>query len=210
MLSTFKVALVLGAHTDDCEFGCGGTIARLREAGVVVHHVVFSRCVESLPDGAPPETLVLEAQDAAKILDTELYIEDHPVRRLPSLRQEILEYLVEFQRRVEPQLVLMPSVRDIHQDHKTVAEEGVRAFQRHANVWSYEIFWNTPEFSCDLFVSLHRRHLNKKLRAIACYESQKDRYYAKPDLIEAQARMRGTQIGVPYAETFEVVRGIVR
>jgi len=210
MLGTFKLALVVGAHTDDGEFGCGGTIARLREAGVIVHHVVFSRCIESLPPDAPPDTLVLEAQDAARILDTELYIEDHPVRQLPAWRQAILEYLVEFQRRVQPQLVLIPSVRDIHQDHKTVAEEGVRAFHRHANVWSYEIFWNTPEFTCDLFVSLHRRHLNRKLRAIACYESQKDRYYAKPELIEAQARMRGTQIGVPYAEAFEVVRGIVR
>ena len=57
-----KRALVLAPHTDDGEFGCGGTMARLVEGGCEVRYVAFSIATRSLPDGFPPDTLAREVR----------------------------------------------------------------------------------------------------------------------------------------------------
>jgi LmbE family N-acetylglucosaminyl deacetylase len=56
--------LVLAPHTDDGEFGCGGTMARLVEAGADVRYVAFSIATRSLPEGFPPDTLAREVREA--------------------------------------------------------------------------------------------------------------------------------------------------
>ncbi len=57
MIEAWKRVLVLAPHTDDGEFGCGGTMARLVEAGAEVRYVAFSIATKSLPPGFPPDTL---------------------------------------------------------------------------------------------------------------------------------------------------------
>ena len=56
--------LVLAPHTDDGEFGCGGTMARLVEGGAEVRYVAFSIATKSLPEGFPPDTLAREVREA--------------------------------------------------------------------------------------------------------------------------------------------------
>src|SRR3972149_4211595 len=64
MLSAAQRVLVLAPHTDDGEFGCGGTMARLLDAGVDVRYVAFSIATKSLPPGFPPDTLAREVREA--------------------------------------------------------------------------------------------------------------------------------------------------
>ena len=64
MITTWKRALVLAPHTDDGEFGCGGTAARLVEEGCVVRYVAFSIATRSLPEGFAPDTLAREVREA--------------------------------------------------------------------------------------------------------------------------------------------------
>ena len=64
MIEQWKRALVLAPHTDDGEFGCGGTMARLVEAGCDVRYVAFSIATRSLPPGFPPDTLAREVAEA--------------------------------------------------------------------------------------------------------------------------------------------------
>ena len=64
MIEAWKRVLVLAPHTDDGEFGCGGTMARLVEAGVEVHYHAFSIATRSLPEGFPPDTLAREVREA--------------------------------------------------------------------------------------------------------------------------------------------------
>ena len=64
MLEGWKRALVLAPHTDDGEFGCGGTMARLVEGGCEVRYVAFSIATRSLPEGFPPDTLAREMREA--------------------------------------------------------------------------------------------------------------------------------------------------
>ena len=64
MIDSWTRALVLAPHTDDGEFGCGGTMARLVEAEIDVRYVAFSIATKSLPYGFPPDTLAREVRAA--------------------------------------------------------------------------------------------------------------------------------------------------
>jgi N-acetylglucosamine malate deacetylase 1 len=204
-------ALVLAPHTDDGEFGCGGTMARLVEQGVDVRYVAFSIAVKSLPEGFPPDTLAREVREATMELgipEANLTVHDFEVRTFPTVRQDILEILVEASARLEPDLVLMPSLGDIHQDHETIAREGMRAFKR-TTLLGYEIPWNCFEFRQQAYVSLEPHHLDRKVAALRRYESQQHRNYANEEYIRNVARTRGIESGRELAEVFEVYRWIL-
>lgn len=204
--------LVLAPHTDDGELGCGGSIARFIEEGASIYYVAFSTASASLPEGMPPNTLERELREAAEILaipEDNLIIFDYEVRKLNYVRQDILEHLVEIRGEVKPDIVFMPSPSDLHQDHTTVAMEGLRAFKGTTSL-AYELPWNNITFTSQAFIPLEERHIMKKVKAIKAYRSQKSRDYTSEEAIRAQAKMRGIQIGVKFAECFEVLRWIVR
>jgi LmbE family N-acetylglucosaminyl deacetylase len=212
MLAQRRTVLVLAPHTDDGEFGCGATIARLVEEGSDLHYVAFSDCRESLPAGWAPDTLVREVTAATRVLgiaETNLRVHSFPVRNFFHHRQAILELLVQLQRELDPDLVFLPSSNDLHQDHLVVAQEGLRAFKR-TTLLAYEIPWNNLQFHNEMFILLEERHVRKKVDALGCYESQKSRSYATEENIRAQVTLRGCQIGARYAEVFEVVRAVMR
>ena len=99
-------------------------------------------------------------------------------------------------------------MHDLHQDHSTIAMEGLRAFKR-TTILSYELPWNNLNFSTQGFVIVSEAHLKKKTTALSCYESQHHRYYMSEEFIKSLAITRGTQIGQKYAEAFEVVRWMI-
>jgi LmbE family N-acetylglucosaminyl deacetylase len=208
MIEAWRRVLVLAPHTDDGEFGCGGTMARLVEAGVEVRYVAFSIATKSLPEGFPPDTLAREVREATLELGIggeQLVVHDFEVRTFPEHRQEILELLIELWNEWRPDAVLQPSIGDIHQDHQVVAAEGLRAFKR-TTVLGYEIPWNSFNFSYQAFVALERHHVERKVAALACYRSQQHRNYANPEYIWNLARTRGINVGREHAEAFEVYR----
>ena len=103
----------------------------------------------------------------------------------------------------------MPSSHDLHQDHYTIAMEGLRAF-KFTSILGYEVPWNNITFETSSFVYLEERHIEKKLASLQCYRSQIGRKYANSEYIKGLARTRGVQIGVDYAETFDVKRWIIK
>jgi LmbE family N-acetylglucosaminyl deacetylase len=210
MLFGSSRALVLGAHTDD-EFGCAGLIARLIETGTEVHYACFSACEESVPEGFDEDVLKREVLDAIAVLgipQEQFYLYDFRVRHFPANRQAILEELVALRRRIEPDLVILPSSSDIHQDHGVVAAEGVRAF-KHSTVLGYELPMNTISFQHACFVRLEPRHVEIKIRHAAAYVSQQHRTYMSASFLASLAAVRGVQMNAPAAEAFEVVRMVV-
>ena len=204
--------LALSPHTDDVELGAGGTIAKWIEAGKEVFYVAFSIAAKSVVKGLPKNILENECKQATKvlgILENRLSIYKFTARDFPKSRQEILELLIDLRDKLQPDLVLLPSLKDTHQDHHTVAEEGIRAF-KHTNILAYELPWNLFDFEPSLFTILQGRNLDKKVEAIKCYQSQKHRNYASEEFLYGLARVRGVQINAQYAEAFEVVRWIIR
>jgi N-acetylglucosamine malate deacetylase 1 len=208
MLSAFKNVLVLAPHTDDGEFGCGGTIAKLVELGATIHYIAFSTCEESVPEGFPKDILVHEVKKATAVLGVlpqNLHILNYKVRYFNYHRQEILEDIIKLGNQIKPDVVFIPSVNDIHQDHSTIAMEGLRAFKK-TNILSYELAWNNISFNHAYFIRLEERHITTKIAALAQYESQMHRPYASKRFLESLALTKGIQIGGEYAEVFEVVR----
>jgi len=207
----FERILVLSPHTDDGELGCGGSIARFVEEGKEVFYVALSSCEKSVPLGCPKDILRKEVKKATEILGIKrenLMILNFEVREFPRSRQEILDALIDVRRMVEPDMVLTPSSYDTHQDHKVTREETLRAFKE-CTILGYEQPWNNITFDTIAFVILDERHVEKKIRALKSYESQKDRAYFSEDFVRSLARTRGIQINAKYAEAFEVIRWII-
>lgn len=207
-----KNILILGPHTDDGEFGCGGTIAKFIEEKKNVYYATFSCAEESVPKGLPKDILLKEVRASSKILgikDDNLLIYRYPVRKFAHFRQEILDDLVKLNREIKPDLVLMPSDYDLHQDHYTIAMEGLRAF-KFTSILGYEMPWNNIRFTTNSFVHLAKRHVNIKLESVKCYRSQTGRKYANEEFIKGLAKTRGVQIGVDFAEAFTVQRWIIK
>jgi len=199
MKRTNKV-LLLAPHTDDGELGCGGTLARMVMAGHQVKYVAFC---------APQKNLERELERAMGILGIDDFsILDHKIRNFDRQRQDILDMLVGLNEDYVPDLVLLPSVHDMHQDHTVVYNEGLRAFRK-TSILSYELPWNHLTFNTQAFIPLRVEHMKKKLQALKCYYTQRDRDYMAKDSIRSTARARGMQIGTKYAECFEVVRWIM-
>lgn len=209
---SFKRILALAPHTDDVELGAGGTVAKWIEEGKEIFYVAFSVAEKSVPLGLPKDILENEVKQATKVLgiaEENLIIYKFEVRTFPNFRQDILEILVDLREKLKPELVLLPSLNDVHQDHHVIAEEGIRAF-KNTTILGYEQPWNLLSFTSQLFVALGKRHLDKKVQAIGCYQSQKHRRYAHEEILFGLARTRGVQVDCDYAEAFEVVRWIIK
>ncbi len=208
MIGGWERALVLAPHTDDGEFGCGGTMARLVEQGVDVRYHAFSIATRSLPEGFPPDTLAREVRAATAELgipDENLTVYDFDVRTFPDHRQEILELLVGIWEDWKPDVVFQPSLHDFHQDHQTVAQEGLRAFKR-TTVLGYEIPWNNFDFAYQAYIALEERHVERKAAALAQYASQQHRRYSDPEYARSLARIHGINVNREFAEVFHVYR----
>jgi N-acetylglucosamine malate deacetylase 1 len=212
LLQNIKTVLVLAPHTDDGEFGCGATIARLVEEGAEVYYVAFSACEQSVLPQFPSDILITEVKEATAVLGIKpenLILKQYDVRTFNFRRQEILDDIIKLKALIKPDLVFVPSVNDIHQDHATIASEAVRAF-KFTTVLCYELPWNNFNFTTTCFFKLTEEHLTTKIKALSAYKSQAHRPYANEEFIRALARTRGVQVDTRYAEVFEVVRWIIR
>ena len=201
----------MAPHTDDGELGCGASIARFVEEGADVFYAAFSTADQSLPDGLPQGILAQELRAATVVLGIpkdNVLVYDFEVRKLNYVRQEILECLVRLREDIRPDLVLMPCPHDVHQDHSTVAAEGLRAFKK-VSILGYELPWNTIEFNAQAFVGVTSAQVETKVSALGAYGSQAGKDYMQADFIRGWARMRGVQIGAQLAEAFEVIRWVI-
>jgi len=211
MLNNFKTVYVLAPHIDDGELGAGGTISKLIEAGADVYYFAFSTAETSVPKGFPKDILkteVISATAKLGIKQENVIIYNYEVRKLNYARQEILENLMKHKKILKPDLVLMPSLNDIHQDHSTIAQEGLRAF-KNCTILGYELIWNNLSFDTTSFVKLEKKHIQAKSDSLKEYKSQRERDYMSEDFIFSLARTRGVQIGSRYAESFGVIRWVM-
>jgi N-acetylglucosamine malate deacetylase 1 len=205
-----KKILVISPHTDDGELGCGGSIAKFIEDGDIVEYIAISCCEKSVPPEYPRDILSREVKKATRSLGIKNpVLFSFEVREFPKYRQEILDALIRMRNKFQPDIVFTPSRYDTHQDHKTTVEETMRAFKK-CTLLGYEQPWNNITFNTLAFIPLKETHIQKKIDALSCYQTQKDRSYLNPDFIRGLALTRGTQIEEKYAEAFEVIKWVIR
>ena len=204
--------LVLAPHTDDGELGCGATVANLLTKGAIVKYCAFSIAEDSVPSGLASDILDTECRRATARLglsSEDVEILRFPVRNFPAFRQDILDKLISLRSSFSPSLVFCPSSNDVHQDHKVIYEETLRAFKR-SSILGYEFMWNNFTINSTFFSVVTKEDLDTKVAALSMYESQSHRIYTQSDIIRSQANLRGLQVMEEFAEAFEVIRWVTR
>lgn len=194
----FKRVLALSAHTDDVELVAGGTLAKLIEKGCNVSHIAFASVEESREE-CIKSMAVLGIDDYRILGFRPLYF--------PDQRQEIQQFLYDYNEKNKVDLVLTPSRNDLHQDHQVLTLEALRAF-KNSTILGYIQPWNHIAIYENCFIKIEERHLEKKIKALWKYKSQFERgkKYFNKKYLESLAITSGMKIGCEYAEVFEVIK----
>jgi LmbE family N-acetylglucosaminyl deacetylase len=199
------VILAVGAHPDDIELGCGGTISAASKLGNKVIAVFLSKGEQS----GNPEVRPKESIEALSLLGVnEVYFGDFPDTEIPCSRQAI-DFLEAFFVANKPETILTHTINDIHQDHRQVGWLSVSAFRNAPRLLAYETPRVTPAFSPTYFVDI-TNCVTDKWSALKCHFSQKTKRYITYESMVNLASFRGSQVNLPAAEAFEVVRYVER
>jgi LmbE family N-acetylglucosaminyl deacetylase len=200
-----EVILAVGAHPDDIELGCGGTLSVASKLGKRVIAVFLSKGEHS----GHPEIRPKESMEALSTLGVkEVYFGDFPDSEIPCSRQAI-DFLEAFYMENKPETILTHTVNDIHQDHRQVGWLSVSAFRNAPILLAYETPRVTQSFSPTYFVDISRC-VNDKWTALKCHYSQKTKRYITYESMVNLASFRGSQVSLPAAEAYEVVRYVER
>jgi LmbE family N-acetylglucosaminyl deacetylase len=194
--------LALGAHADDIEIGCGGTVLRLlaEHPNLTVDWVVLSGDGERAAEAAESAAAFLQGAAAARIA-----VERFRDGFFPYTGAEVKEYFEGLKSRVSPDLVLTHRLDDRHQDHRLVAELTWNTFRDHL-ILEYEI----PKYEGDLgqpnlFVPLERAHCERKVELLLKhFFSQAGRDWFSDQTFWSLLRLRGLESRAPstFAEAF--------
>jgi LmbE family N-acetylglucosaminyl deacetylase len=204
--------LALGAHADDLEIGCGGTLMRLADEGRLarVVWVVFSADGERADEARSGARAIVSGGSGASdgMTGVPLEIAIHAFRDgyFPSQAAALKDEFERLKVRETPDLVLAPLLDDRHQDHRLVAELAWNTFRDHVIV-EYEL----PKYEGDLaprnlFVPLPDGYAERKVEALtASFPSQRKRDWFDARTFLGLMRLRGVECRSPsgYAEAFQ-------
>lgn len=196
------VVLCLGAHCDDIEIGCAGTLMTLSERHPLLkmHWVVFTA------EGQREAETRAAAQLLARRPD-QITVDVHalPPSWLPTRWSEAKEIMEGVRRRWQPHLVFTHRLEDRHQDHRTIAELTWNSFRDHL-VLEYEISKYEGDLGQpNLYVPLSRRVAEAKVNMLMqCFPSQHGHDWFDADTFNGLMRLRGLECRAPerYAEAF--------
>ncbi|HET8935698.1 MAG TPA: PIG-L deacetylase family protein [Polyangiales bacterium] len=203
--------LCFGAHSDDIEIGCGGTVLRLLEErpGSSVDWVVLASNPERELEARSSAAEFLAAADPAK---SKVWVQGFHESYFPAAWTEIKRFFETVRRATEPDLVLCHHQRDRHQDHKVVAELAWNTFRNHL-IWEYEI----PKYEGDLgqpnlFVPLSAAQAERKVQLLMKhFKSQAQRSWFRPDTFHGLMSIRGVECAAKEgrAEAFHAAKLVV-
>jgi LmbE family N-acetylglucosaminyl deacetylase len=194
--------LAIGAHPDDIEIGCAGTILKLIEQGAVseIHWVVLSGDGERADEARSSAEALLE-----DVLRSEVVIRDFPDGFFPYEGQRIKDFFERLKRDHSPDVVLTHQRADLHQDHRLTCELTWNTFRDHL-ILEYEV----PKYDGDIsapntFVPLSERLSQRKIEHLMDhFASQRSKRWFQEDLFSGLLRLRGMECNSPssHAEAF--------
>jgi LmbE family N-acetylglucosaminyl deacetylase len=192
--------LFIGAHSDDIEIGCGGTVLKLLDIAseIEIDWIVLSAGEERKREAEESAGRFLEGAHGSRV-----QVGTFRERYFPFL-PELKEYFDALGRELEPDLIFCPRFEDRHQDHRVVAELTANTFRDHM-ILNYEI----PKFDADLgqpgvFVPLSEELVARKIRLLlGGFPSQRQRTWFSEETFRGLLRIRGVESGTGFAEAFD-------
>lgn len=204
-----KTVLCLGAHADDIEIGCGGTILRLlqEQPGLSIRWVVFSAHAARKREARSSARTFLKGAGRQQIT-----VKNFRDTYFPAQGEVIKGFFQELKAQIEPDLVFTHFLHDRHQDHRILSELTWNTFRNHV-VLEYEI----PKFEGDLshpnlFVPLaHKVCADKVSHLCRFFQTQTNKHWFSEDLFYGLMRLRGVECASPtrYAEAFHCRKMII-
>jgi len=197
-----RTVLAVGAHPDDIELGCAGTLALHKSRGDKVYLLVLTKGEAS----GKPEIRENECKSSAAIIGaSELYFGALQDTMIHDGREtiDVIENIVT---RVNPDIVYGPSSKDTHQDHRNTGHAVLSACRRCRIILLYEGASTQRDFDPQVFVDI-KETFKLKLEATGVFGSQVSNHggYSKAvKAIGGLAGFRGYQAGAEVAEAFEV------
>lgn len=194
--------LCLGAHSDDIEIGCGGTILRLLEEipNANVLWIVLGAAGQRADEALESANLFL-----ANARRREVVIKGFRDGFFPYIGGEIKQFFEDLKGQCSPDLILTHYRADLHQDHKIVSDLTWNTFRNHL-ILEYEIVKydgdiGIPNFFMHLSDAICRRKTSILLK---CFKSQKEKAWFTEDTFLSILRLRGLESNAPerYAEAF--------
>lgn len=193
--------LLLGAHCDDIEIGCGGAVQRLT-ANYPDAKIVWVTLGSDVQRAS--ETRAAAAKLLAGVGDPVVRVEEFKASYFPHCGPALKDYF-ETLKSFDPDLIFTHYRHDLHQDHRVTNELTWNTFRDHT-ILEYEI----PKFDGDLgtpnvFFALTRAEMKRKCDILLeCFPSQLQRQWFTRDTFEAIARLRGIECNAPegFAEAF--------
>lgn len=193
--------LCIGAHADDIEIGCGGTVLRLLRE----HPRTRIRWWVLVATGRRAAEARASARRFLGRVEAVIEVDDFRDGHLPAQRAEIKQRFERLKRAVDPDLVLTHHEGDLHQDHDLVARLTRETFRDHC-ILGYEV----PKYdgglgSPNLFVPLDAATRRRKVRLVmAGFPSQRTKRWFTPATFDGLMRLRGVECAARsgYAEGF--------
>ena len=201
-LTGLRQILCLGAHADDIEIGCAGTVLRLLEEnpGLDVRWVVLSAAGDRAAEAASSAAALLQGAGRADVR-----VADFRETYFPYLGGEVKAYVAALGAGFEPDLVLTHWREDLHQDHRLVSELTWNTFRDHL-ILEYEIpKWDGDMGRPSIFVPLEQDVADRKIaHLLDAFPSQSGRDWFDPEVFRGLLRLRGMEARSPsgYAEAF--------
>lgn len=205
--------LAIGAHLDDVEIACGGSVARAVHHGHEVKMLVLSDSSYASYDGVVYRTVeqaLEEGLEAARAVGvTDLEILDFSTKDIPH-DSTVVEAIEASMDRFKPDLIFTHWPFDTHQAHRNTGLSTVSAGRYYTSILMYEPMMPsgrsyTP-FRPQVYVDISA-HIEEKLESLRAHESQHRKYgEAWIEAVKSRCRLRGFEMGVEFAEAFEAVR----
>lgn len=196
--------LAIGAHPDDAEFGCGGTLVKYAQKG----HNIFQLVLTDGSYGGDPRIRKNEQIEASRFLRVkELFWGDIKDTELLESRK-LIQSIEEIINKVNPDIVFANYPEDVHQDHRAAAKAAISATRYIKEVLFFEVP-TTQRFDPDIFVNIEDV-LSSKLRLLRLHASQINKMKVENlnilQSVQSCANFRGYQGRVKYAEGFKALR----
>jgi LmbE family N-acetylglucosaminyl deacetylase len=196
--------LAIGAHPDDLEFGCAGTLSRFVQKGNSVYLMILT---DGKQGGVPPARRDEQIKAAETLGAKDLFWGDYPDTRL-SFYDDVIVKIEEVIKKTAPSFVFVHSNKETHQDHRHANACTISASRNIPNVLFYE-GPSSFDFEPNVYVDV-QDCIDKKMELLKIHQTQVMRTNvigrSIVDIAMATASFRGTHCNVPFAEAFISLR----